>query len=56
MALPTVCIYSALPTVCIYSASHEDGPRHMVRAPTTAEIAQREGINEHVLVNGENAV
>ncbi|MBT2469369.1 hypothetical protein J7E97_16165 [Streptomyces sp. ISL-66] len=46
----------ALPAVWIYSNPYQDGPVRMVRATATAQIAQREGPNEQVLVNGEAAV
>jgi hypothetical protein len=44
------------PTVWIYSNPYPDGPVRLFRAAATAQIAQREGPDEQVWVNGEMVV
>ncbi|MFJ2561294.1 MULTISPECIES: hypothetical protein [unclassified Streptomyces] len=44
------------PTVWIYSNPYPDGPVRLIRAAATAQIAQREGPDEQVWVNGETVV
>ncbi|WP_431776300.1 hypothetical protein [Streptomyces cucumeris] len=44
------------PTVWIYSNPYPDGPVRLIRAAATAQIAQREGADEQVFVNGHDTV